>query len=122
MECERAVTLWERSIDKHNLRCKWMISDEDGKAHAAVEEIYGAEYKVEKLGCIGHVQEQMGKHLMKLKASNKSKLSDDKTIGGKGRISQGKIKQLQKDYGLAIRQNTAAKPNSKLKLMLQYTL
>jgi hypothetical protein len=67
--------------------------------------------KVEKLDCVGHVQKRMGKHLMKLKASNKSKLSDGKTIGGKERLTEGKIKQLQKYYGLAIRQNTSNKPN-----------
>jgi uncharacterized protein YnzC (UPF0291/DUF896 family) len=39
---------------------------------------------------------------MKLKASNKSKLSDSKIIGGKGCLTAGKIKQLQKYYGLAI--------------------
>lgn len=111
MECEGAVKLWERSIEKHNLRYKWMVSDGDSKAHAAVEEVYGEEIKVEKLDCVGHVQKRMGKHLMKLKATNKCKLSDGKTMGGKGRLTEGKIKQLQKYYGLAIRQNTATKPN-----------
>ena len=48
---------------------------------------------------------------MKLKATNKSKLSDGKTMGGIGRVTEGKIKQLQKYYGLAIRQNTSTKPN-----------
>ncbi|CAB3985322.1 Hypothetical predicted protein [Paramuricea clavata] len=94
MECEGAVTF-----------------DGGSKAHAAVEDVYGGQCKVEKLDCVGHVQKRMGKHLMKLKASNKSKLSDGKTIGGKGRLTEGKIKQLQKYYGLAIRQNTSKKPN-----------
>lgn len=76
-----------------------------------MEDVYGGECKVEKLDCVGHVQKRMGKHLMKLKACNKSKLSDGKTIGGKGRLTEGKIKQLQKYYGLAIRQNTSNKPN-----------
>lgn len=53
----------------------------------------------------------MGKHLLKLKATNKSKLSDGKTIAGKGRLTEGKIKQLQKYYGLAIRQNTSKNAN-----------
>ena len=111
MECEGAVTLWERSIEKHNLRYKWMVSDGDSKAYTAVKDVYGAECEVEKLDCIGHVQKRMGKHLLKLKALNKSKLSDGKSIGGKGRLTEGKIKQLQKYYGLAIRQNTSTKPN-----------
>ena len=32
-------------------------------------------------------------------------------MGGIGRVTEGKIKQLQKYYGLAIRQNTSTKPN-----------
>ena len=48
---------------------------------------------------------------MKLKATNKSKLSDGKAIAGKGRLAEGKIKQLQKYYGLAIRQNTSKNAN-----------
>ena len=64
-----------------------------------------------KLDCVGHVQKRMGKHLMNLKAQTKGKLEDGKPIGGKGRLTEGKIKQLQKYYGLAIRQNTIAKAN-----------
>jgi hypothetical protein len=56
MECERAVTLWEWSIEKHNLRYKWMVSDGDSKAHTAVEDVYSDECKVEKLDCVGHVK------------------------------------------------------------------
>ncbi len=111
MECEGAVVLWKRSIEKNNMHYKWMVSDGDSKAHSAVEDIYGENCKVEKLDCVGHVQKRMAKHLMKLKATNKSKLSDGKTIGGKGRLTEGKIKQLQKYYGLAIRQNTSKKAN-----------
>lgn len=50
----------------------------------------------------------MGKHLLKLKAATKGKLDDGK-IEGKGRLTEEKIKKLQKYYGLAIRQNTIGK-------------
>ena len=50
---------------------------------------------------------------MNLKATTKGKLADGKTIGGKGRLSEAKIKKIQKYYGLAIRQNTLKKPNPK---------
>ena len=53
----------------------------------------------------------MGKHLLKLKTSTKGKLDDGKTIGGKGRLTETKIKQLQRYYGLAIRQNVLTMPN-----------
>ena len=60
---------------------------------------------------MGHVQKRMGKHLLNLKASTKGKLEDGKPIGGHGRLTEVKIKQLQKYYGLAIRQNTLSKAN-----------
>ena len=83
-----------------------MASEGGSKAHSAVENIYGENCKVGKLDCVGHVQKRMG-HLMKLKETNKSKLSNGKTIGEKGRLStEGKIKQFQKYYRLGIRQNT----------------
>ena len=41
----------------------------------------------------------------------KGKLADGKTIGGTGRLSESKIKKLQKQYGLAIRQNIVTNVN-----------
>lgn len=110
MEAEGAVILWKRSIELHNIRYKWMVSDGDSKAFNSVENVYDG-CKVVKLDCVGHVQKRMGKHLMNLKAQTKGKLEDGKPIGGKGRLTEGKIKQLQKYYGLAIRQNTISKAN-----------
>jgi hypothetical protein len=110
MESEGAVTLWERSIETHNLRYRWMVSDGDSKAFNSVEDIYG-EVKVEKLDCVGHVQKRIGKHLTNLKSTTKGKLSDGHTIGGRGWLTEAKIQQLQKYYGLAIRQNTIKKLN-----------
>ena len=110
MEAEGAVVLWGRSIERHNLRYKWMVSDEDSKAFNSVEHIYD-DITVEKLDCVGHVQKRMGKHLLNLKARTKGKLADGQPIGGRGRLTEGRIKQLQKYYGLAIRQNTIKKAN-----------
>ena len=110
MEAEGAQVLWERSIELHNIRYKWMVSDGDSKAFNTIESIY-SDCKVVKLDCVGHVQKRMGKHLMNLKARTKGKLADGKPIGGQGRLTEGKIKHLQKYYGLAIRQNTLSKAN-----------
>ena len=110
MEMEGAKVLWNRSLDLHNFRYRWMVSDGDSKAHSVVEDTYEG-IKVEKLDCVGHVQKRMGKHLMNLKATTKGKLSDGKTIGGRGRLTEEKIKQIQRYYGLAIRQNTVSSPN-----------
>ncbi|PFX11246.1 hypothetical protein AWC38_SpisGene25147 [Stylophora pistillata] len=68
------------------------------------------DYHVMSKSC-RHVQKRMGKHLMNLKACSKGKLADGKPIGGRGRLTEGKIKQLQRYYGLAIRQNTLTKAN-----------
>ena len=110
MEAEAAQVVWNRSIEKHNMRYKFMVSDGDSKTFSAVEDTYDG-VKVEKMDCVGHVQKRMGKHLLKLKSSTKGKLKDGKTIGGRGRLTEAKIKQLQRYYGLAIRQNVLTKPN-----------
>ena len=110
MEAEGAAVLWNRSIELHNIRYKWMVSDGDSKAFNTVENVYD-DCKVIKLDCVGHVQKRMGKHLINLKARTKGKLTDGKPIGGHGRLTETKIKQLQKYYGLAIRQNTISKSN-----------
>ena len=52
-----------------------MASEGGSKAHSAVEDIYCENCKVETLDCVGHVLKRMG-HLMKLKETNKSKLSN----------------------------------------------
>lgn len=80
-----------------------MVSDGDSKAFNNVENVYD-DCKIVKLDCVGHVQKRMGKHLMNLEARTKGKLADGKPIGGHGQLAEGKIKQLQKYYGLAIRQ------------------
>ena len=85
-------------------------SDGDSKAFNAVENTY-EDCKVLKLYCVGHVQKRMGKHLLNLEARTKSKLEGGKPTGGRGRLTESKIKKLQKYHGLAIRQNTLSKTN-----------
>lgn len=106
MEAEGAVTLWRRSIAKHKMRYKWMLSDGDSKAFNAVEYVYGYGCVVNKVDCVGHVQKRMGKALLNLKSTTKGRLS-----GGRGRLTDGKIKDIQRQYRLAIRQNTISHPN-----------
>jgi len=94
MEAEGAAVLWNRSVERHNIRYKWMVSDGDSKAFNTVEDTY-PDFKVVKLDCIGHVQKRMGKHLT-LKAKTKGKLADGKPIGGRGHLSDERIKQIQR--------------------------
>lgn len=93
MESEGAIIMWRRSIESHNLRYKWMVSDGDSKAFSSVEDMYG-EIKVEKLDCVGHVQKRMGKRLLNLKSSTKGKLDDGHSIGGRGRLTETKGKAI----------------------------
>lgn len=75
MESEGAVVLWERSVERHNLRYRWMVSDGNHETFNSVGNVYG-EIKVKKLDCVRHVQKRMGKHLLNLKARTKGKLAD----------------------------------------------
>ncbi|GFV85152.1 uncharacterized protein TNCV_4172051 [Trichonephila clavipes] len=83
--------------------------DGDCKAFGAVKKknIYGNEYPIEKLECIGHVMKRMGTRLCRLKAQLKGKiLSDDKCLSGKNRLTQHEMDNLQSYYGSAIREIT----------------
>ncbi|GFW20820.1 uncharacterized protein TNCV_1050411 [Trichonephila clavipes] len=56
---------------------------------------YGDDYLIQKIECVGHVQKRMGTRLMKLKlVYSKKELSDGKTIGGKGRLTDSLIDKL----------------------------
>ena len=64
------------------------------------------ENKVQKLDCVGHVQKRMGTALHNLKLQYcGQKLSDGKTIGGAGRLTDSRINSLQNYYGDAIHRN-----------------
>ncbi|GFV99014.1 uncharacterized protein TNCV_1509941 [Trichonephila clavipes] len=85
--------------------------DGDCKAFDAVKKknIYGNEYPIEKLECIGHVMKRMGTRLRRLKAQLKGQiLSDDKCLSGKNRLTEHEIDNLQSYYGSAIRRNRSS--------------
>ena len=87
------------------------LGDGDSSSYKTVADLkpYGDDCQVKKLECVGHVQKRVGSRLRKLKKSYKNtKLSDGKTIGGMGRLTDAKIDCLQNYYGLAIRQNTGS--------------
>lgn len=110
MEVEGVKQIFERSVPRYNVRYKYYLGDGDSKGFKTIEELkpYGNEFVVEKLECIGHVQKRMGARLRRLKQTlGSSKLSDGKTIGGRGRLTDEVIERLQRYYGYAIRQNTS---------------
>ena len=84
-----------------------MIFDGDSKTFALLsrEQVYGndAEAQVEKFDCVGHVQKRLSTALRNLKVQHcRQKLSDGKTIGGAGRLTDSLINSLQNYYGNAI--------------------
>ncbi|GFY12888.1 uncharacterized protein TNCV_3074481 [Trichonephila clavipes] len=103
-----------RSLSLHNARYITYLGDGDCKAFDAVKKknIYGNEYPIEKLECIGHVMKRMGTRLRRLKAQLKGQiLSDGKCLSGKNRLTEHEIDNLQSYYGSAIRRNHSSVQN-----------
>ncbi|GFS52283.1 uncharacterized protein TNCV_4850121 [Trichonephila clavipes] len=78
--------------------------DGDTKTFNALSENrpYGDDHLIQKIECVGHVQRIMGTRLRKLKlVYSKKKLSDGKTIGGKGRLTDSLIDKLAHYYDLS---------------------
>ena len=61
---------------------------------------------VQKLESVGHVQKRVGARLRKLKSSDKTPLSDGKSLSGKGRLTEKMINKLQNYFGIAVQQCT----------------
>ena len=53
--------------------------------------------------CVGHIQKRLGSRLRKLKSTKKGPLSNGKTLGGKGRLTDKMINKLQNYFGIVIR-------------------
>ncbi|GFU68998.1 uncharacterized protein TNCV_3398851 [Trichonephila clavipes] len=107
MESEGALRIFSRSLPNYNVRYVQYLGDGDSKGFLRVQEsnIYGDEFPVEKLECIGdggreRREKRMGARLRALKNNLKStKLSDNKPISGRGRLTDAEILQLQNYYG-----------------------
>ncbi|GFU41228.1 uncharacterized protein TNCV_1848171 [Trichonephila clavipes] len=98
-----------QSEQKHGLKYQRYIGDGDSKTFSSIAEKkpYEDSVPIEKIECVGHVQKRMGNRLRKLKALwGEKKLSDGKTIGGKGRLTDAFISKLTTFYGNAIRANS----------------
>ncbi|GFX49322.1 uncharacterized protein TNCV_3334401 [Trichonephila clavipes] len=108
METVGMVRIFHRSLSHRSVRYTSYIGDGDSKTFSSItaSHPYGEDITVSKIECVGHVQKRMGTRLRKLKQMS-SKLSDGKSIGGKGRLTDRMI-DLALDnvpYGNAIRQN-----------------
>ena len=88
MEPTGIKRMYQRSISSKKLRYTEYVGDGDTSSFNSVikDHPYGPQVTITKLECVGHVQKRLGSALRKLKQSKgNSKLSDGKTIGGKGK-------------------------------------
>ncbi|GFT11223.1 uncharacterized protein TNCV_1143671 [Trichonephila clavipes] len=111
MEVDGMLRIFNRSEKLHNLKYSNYIGDGDTKTFNALSENkpYGDDHLIQKIECVGHVQKRMGTRLRKLKlVYSKKKLSDGKTIGGKGRLTDSLIDKLAHYYGNASRCNSTS--------------
>ena len=108
MEVEGAKRIWQRSVQRHNLRYTAMIADGDSSTYSTLSAAmpYGREYSIIKHECVGHVQKRMFSHLSALKKKqHRNKQGKIIRMGGRGRMTNVLMKKLQKYYGKAIRSN-----------------
>ncbi|GFX74306.1 uncharacterized protein TNCV_3452541 [Trichonephila clavipes] len=111
MEVGGMLRIFNRSEKIHNLTYSNYIGDGDTKTFNALSENkpYGDDHLIQKIESVSHVQNRMGTKLRKLKlVYSKKKLSDGKTIGGKGRLTDSLIDKLAHYYGNAIRCNSTS--------------
>ncbi|GFX65550.1 uncharacterized protein TNCV_5082861 [Trichonephila clavipes] len=100
------VRIFQRSLSHRSVRYTSYIGDLDYKTFSSItaSNPYGEDITVSKIECVGHVQKRRGTRLRKVKQMS-SKLSDGKSIGGKGRLTDRMIDLITTYYGNAIRQN-----------------
>ncbi|GFX71216.1 uncharacterized protein TNCV_3409861 [Trichonephila clavipes] len=98
MEIQGASKIFQRSLSLHNARYITYLGDGDCKAFDAVKKknIYGNEYPIEKLECIGHVMKRMGTRLRRLKAQLKGQiLSDGKSYKHKNSLPVAVVEAMR---------------------------
>lgn len=123
MEVAGAISIYQRSEEKYNVRYLEYLGDGDSKAFSKVNElkVYGNDIEIRKLECIGHIQKRMGTRLRRLKISLKGiKLADGKPLSGKNRLTDAIIDKIQNYYGLAIRRHSNNVENMKRAVWAMY--
>ncbi|CAN8002053.1 unnamed protein product [Ixodes hexagonus] len=101
MEVEEALTMFRRSLAKHELRYTTILSDGDSRTFHALteEEVYGY-VTVQKKDCLNHVHKRMGAALRTLVEKKKAQ---GNPLGGRGRLTQDRMKKIANYYGYALR-------------------
>ena len=75
MEVHAVQNIFQRSVEKYNVKYVMYIGDRDTKSYSTIEQerSYGEETPVEKIECVGHVQKRFSSKARKLKVSLKGK-------------------------------------------------
>ena len=92
MEAGGLIECFKVSKKDRNLRCNNYLGYGDSKSFLVILklDIY-PQKQVEKLQCVGKIQKQLGNRLRKLQSTKKGPLSDGKTSGGKGHLTDKMI-------------------------------
>ena len=94
-------------MSSRKLRYTHCIGNGDSKAYLDI--VKNDPYPgtvVQKLECVGYIQNCVGDHLRNLRNTMKTLLADEKTLGGRGHIINKVINKPQNYFGLALRQST----------------
>lgn len=111
MEVQAALIMFQRSLEKYKLRYTTMLSDGDSRTfHALTEQAVYGFIKVEKKDCVNHVHKRMG---AALRALVDKKKAQGEPLGGKGRLTQERIKKIMNYYGWALRSHKNDVPGMK---------
>ncbi|GBO08645.1 hypothetical protein AVEN_50696-1 [Araneus ventricosus] len=96
MEGDGMVKLFQRSESERGVRYLNYIGDGNSSTFLSISAChpYGENVPLSKVECDGHVQKRMGSRLRKLKKYGSKKLYDNKTIAGKGGLTDKIIDQL----------------------------
>ena len=91
MKAAGLVACFNASVLERKLRYINYFGDGDSKAFSDIQKQNPYDGKeITKLECVGHIQKRVGARLRKLKATNKSLLSDGKRLGGVGCLTDKK--------------------------------
>ena len=103
MEAAGVIEMFQRSIEKNNLRHHKYLGDGGTSSFKAVvdSKLY-EKYNITstKLECVGHVQKRLGTRLQNKVQEYKGTSTP---IGGRGQLNEKTINSMQNFYGLAIR-------------------
>lgn len=102
MEVEAGKMLFERSLQKRNMRYTTVVCDGDSRTYNAVRDakVYGY-VEVQKEDCINHVQKRMRTAARNLVQTHRG--AGKRSLGGRGRLTADLIDKLALYYGRALK-------------------